>query len=991
MRIVLRTLERIKTMQKEKKIRTVICGHHKSLRLTSVLLSAALLLCCFLGFFGKAKEEGIPSSFAPKNTVLTQLTEPISVSAEQLQVKVADNTELKEYEGRLAVFVEAGNTVEFDVTVPEAGTYYLNLSYYQPDDVLMTTRAEVSVNGEIAQSDMQLPVWWENNIEYAVDEFGNELTHMPDRVYEWVDYTLNSSLYQYRDGIGFELEAGENHLEIRITETDLYIAGIALHGANETPAYEEWLKENPVTEETGKEAWIETIEGEQFALQSNAQIHAAKSKDSNLLPFDPAVNRVNALDGNSWSDAGDSVTWKFSVPEDGYYAIAVKYRQDDKEDLASYRHIYIDGEVPFSEFYSYGFAYTGNRNRNEVLSVDGETVYFYLSAGEHELRLETTAELCADANAAVRELVDHMNQVALSIREVTGGKADTDRDWNIERYVPGLRDELSEILVQMDGLTEMLTQLDGAEASLSTIQVAYSTIEKYLDQKDGLERLVNNLGSFAQASGSIAESISQLSEDLLTQPLMVDRLYIMNSAAEAPKANIGFFTGLWYEIEKLFLSFAVESSSTQSVSEDRLDVWVLGSAPQVETLKQIVAEEYGGGAVNISILQDETKLLLAIASGETPDVVLGGNKTKPYELGIRDAVYDLTQFSDFKAYASNFESEYFVPFIDGDAVYALPQTVNFYVMFYREDLLDSLGLSVPETWDEMIDMLPAIYRRGMTVNTTIANAGSIKPLVFTYPYISQYGGTLYSADGLETTLGNVETMQAFTLMTDLYTKYSLPVTVGNFYLSFRNGSVPMGMSDIGTYLLLRESSTEISGMWGLSAGLGVEQPDGTINNNYPVVASPCYILKESDSPETAWEFLKWWMDAETQLQYSEMLCATYGDTYLWLSANLEAIEGISSIPADDKAVILEQLQHVSEVPSHPASALFERALSNAWNQVVLSGKDTRTALDSAVIEESREIRRKLQELGYLDSDGNVLKPLEIADSEKAKELTGGTE
>lgn len=68
----------------------------------------------------------------------------------------------------------------------------------------------------------------------------------------------------------------------------------------------------------------------------------------------------------------------------------------------------------------------------------------------------------------------------------------------------------------------------------------------------------------------------------------------------------------------------------------------------------------------------------------------------------------------------------------------------------------------------------------------------------------------------------------------------------------------------------------------------------------------------------------------------------------------------------------------------------ERTLSNAWNEVVFSGKDTRTALDSAVIETNREIKRKLIELGYLDQEGDILRSLEITTSEKARELTGGT-
>lgn len=616
-------------------------------------------------------------------------------------------------------------------------------------------------------------------------------------------------------------------------------------------------------------------------------------------------------------------------------------------------------------------------------------MYFYLSAGEHTITLCTTAERNAVANEAVQSLVADMNRIALNIRSVTGGKSDENREWDIEKYIPTLRAELENVITQMEALEAMLSEQNGAETAISSLKDARSTILQYLNKKKGLDRFVNNISVFAQASGSMAEKISQISETLLSQPLTVDRVYLAGHNAKLPAANVSILTSLWREVEKLLCSYQTDGEDTQKLQDDMLNVWVLGSAPQVETLKQLVSEHFGVGNVSISILQDESKLLLAIASGETPDVVLGGTRAKPYDLGLRGAAYDLTQFEDFKDYASQFQAAYFVPFMEGDAVYALPQTVNFYATFYRKDILESLQLEVPESWDALIDILPALNRNGLSVNTTIANAGSIKPLVFTYPMIQQYGGSLYSEDGLSVSLGDAKTMQAFTFMTQMYTKYSMPTTVSNFYLSFRNGTVPLGVSDVGTYLLLRTASTDINGSWGIAPAIGVAQEDGSVQNGYPVVASPCYIMSNTQDPDGAWDFLKWWMSEETQLRFSEMLCASYGEEYLWLSANLNALKQYSSIPAADKEVILAQLKNCEEIPSHPAWMLVERSLSNAWNSVVFSGMDTRTALDRAITDENREIERKLQEFGFLDGQGNLLREVELATIEKAVLLTGG--
>ena len=130
------------------------------------------------------------------------------------------------------------------------------------------------------------------------------------------------------------------------------------------------------------------------------------------------------------------------------------------------------------------------------------------------------------------------------------------------------------------------------------------------------------------------------------------------------------------------------------------------------------------------------------------------------------------------------------------------------------------------------------------------------------------------------------------------------------------------------------------------------------------------------------------MSEDTQLAFSESVTAIYGNSYLWISANLGATERISSISSGDKSVIIDQLSHVREVPSHPANTIVERMISNAWADVLYNGIDARTALDRAVIEESGDVTRKLQELGFLDANGEVIKPLGIASSAKACALTG---
>ena len=68
---------------------------------------------------------------------------------------------------------------------------------------------------------------------------------------------------------------------------------------------------------------------------------------------------------------------------------------------------------------------------------------------------------------------------------------------------------------------------------------------------------------------------------------------------------------------------------------------------------------------------------------------------EPVNYALRNAVTDLTQFSDFGEYIQCFHEAALVPFTLDDGVYALPQTMSFHVMFYRADILKELGLDVP--------------------------------------------------------------------------------------------------------------------------------------------------------------------------------------------------------------------------------------------------------------------------------------------------------
>ena len=92
--------------------------------------------------------------------------------------------------------------------------------------------------------------------------------------------------------------------------------------------------------------------------------------------------------------------------------------------------------------------------------------------------------------------------------------------------------------------------------------------------------------------------------------------------------------------------------------------------------------------------------------------------------------------------------------------------------------------------------------------------------------------------------------------------------------------------------------------------------------------------------------------------------------------------------SDHKEVIREFARNVVDVARVPGTYLLEREMSNAFNDIVVNGQNEQTRIDKAVKVINREIERKLEEFGYIDSNGNVIKEYKIPTIDSIKKLLG---
>jgi len=448
---------------------------------------------------------------------------------------------------------------------------------------------------------------------------------------------------------------------------------------------------------------------------------------------------------------------------------------------------------------------------------------------------------------------------------------------------------------------------------------------------------------------------------------------------------------MWEGVKRFVLSFLPQPYLGKEAPSGSLRVWVYRPRQYLPIIQSLVDQRFSpssGITVSLSLTTDEGKLVLANAAGRQPDAVIGSANHLPFELGIRGALEDLRPMPGFAEVVRRFSPGALMPYIVDDALYALPETQDFWVLFYRRDILAALGLSVPETWDDVTRMLPVLQRFGMNFYSPLSGAG-FKSFFTTVPFIYQNGGDLYrqepyggggagAAQGtvLRSAIDGEEALRGIELMSGLFTLYSLPLQAPSFYDSFRTAKLPIGVANFSEYLKLVTAAPEIAGWWDIAAQPGVRTATGQIVRWAPGSAQTAYAFRSPRAAD-AWEFLRWWTSTDVQVAFQDRLRTSYGAEYLWPSANLEAFAALP-IPAAHRRVILEQWRWMREVAKAPGTYMLERELSNTWNRIVFNGANPRSAVDDAVITIDRELERKLEEFGYL-SNGRVVKPYRIPD------------
>lgn len=390
----------------------------------------------------------------------------------------------------------------------------------------------------------------------------------------------------------------------------------------------------------------------------------------------------------------------------------------------------------------------------------------------------------------------------------------------------------------------------------------------------------------------------------------------------------------------------------------RLEFWALGR--EGEEVRALIPEfERRNPGIRVEVQQipwtaAHEKLLTAYAGDATPDLAQIGNTWIP-EFVALDA---LAPLGDRVRRSAGIEAGDYFPGIwetnrvEG-VVFGIPWYVDTRVLFYRRDLLESVGYrDPPESWEGWLDALRRIKRRAGEDRYAI-----LLPLdEWAQPVILglQAGAPLLREDGRYGDFRDPRFREAFAFYVRLFREGLAPpvsaAQLGNLYQDFARGyfaAVLGGPWNLGEFR--SRLPDELQDDWATAPlpafegeGPGVSLAGG----------ASLAIFRASERQEAAWKLIEYLSAPERQLRFYELTGNLPPRTDAWRDPAL-----------DDPRVraFFEQLQRVRPMPRVPeweeiATTVIEYA------EEAIRG---RMSVDEALAALDREVDRILEKRRWM--------------------------
>ena len=914
----------------------------------------------------------------------------LSVDVFAYDVEQSEGVSLvKNYKGKDVVLTQDKSFILWTVDVPEAGFYNISMDYICPPSRNIDIERILYINGQMpftGADTLSFSRLWTDGGEIKYDNRGNQIRPSQAEVFYYQTVRFKSDLGYEVDPYKFYFEKGINTIALKALSEPLAISALELLPVKTYVNYQNYLAKQPSKPEsfTAKDIFIK-VQGEDSTVRSDPSLFARYDRSSAITePYSTTTTVLNYIGGDSWKSPGQWIEWEFETPENGWYTISLKGRQLYQRGYVSYRSVYIDGEIPIEELKTVGFKYNKDWQFKTLADENKEPYKFYLTKGKHTIRLEATLGDIGPIISQMEDSIYRLNLIYRTILVLTGPTPDPDRDYELHKVFP---DEIAAMQLESRRLYKLIddfVKITGQKSNLiAPAETLATQLAKFYKHPD---RISKNFQNFKDNTTNFASSMLSLIETKFD----IDYVLVQgaNDKIKGDKSN--FFKDAKHEFVSFINSFIYDSASLGSVydkDDDHLiEVWIVTGRDQSQVLKNMIDDTFTpqtGIKVNVKLINPNA-LLTAVIAGNGPDVVVSTYNSQPVDYALRNANVNLMRFDDCEEVLKQFKESAYIPYQYQGGLYALPEQETFNLLFYRKDILAQLGIEVPQTWTDFINMLPTLQSNNLSVGVPYPNViqGGSVDMSILYSMIYQNGGALYTPNGDKSLVDSEPGIKAFKTYTSFYNNYGLPL-IYDFMGRFRTGEMPVGIANYTTYNTIVVGAPEIRNLWDFTYLPGSINDKGEIDRSN-AAGGVCTmmikkgmnlddlelsglsdidqktmnkVMKNERIQQDSWEFMKWWVSTESQVRYGREMEALLGASARYATANIEALKQLSW-NSEQIEILEKSLDQTVGVPEVPGSYFTPRHIVNASRRVVNEHDDARETLIDYTRKINEELTRK---------------------------------
>ncbi len=871
-----------------------------------------------------------------------------------------------------SILTSESSVVSWKVNIPAEGLYAINVLYYTVTDKGSDIERSLLIDGEQPFTEagaLIFPRTWKDAGEFEKDIHDNDIRPQSQEINGWYDIDCRDASGNYGSRLYFYFTAGEHTITFESEREAMVVNRLTFYAPEDLITYQQYIAQKEAA--LGAAAYPAgesvTVQAEHAYSKSSTTLYAESDRaNPATYPSSPDQIRLNKIDGSKFTSPYQWMTWEVSVKQAGLYKIVTRYQQSTKDGSFCNRTVKINGQIPFAEAEIVRFKYDSSWQVETLTNAaTGEELYFYLDAGVNYVSLEVTLGEFGSILDRVDTVVYDLNQCYREILMITGSTPDSYRDYNFPKLIPDTLKALEDNSAEIKSIIADIEALVGESGSYTS---SFKTLVQDIDTMTKNPRVIaKRLQNFKSNLGTISTWLLNAT----SQPVSLDWIMVASKEAELPKANKGFFANLWHQFLLFLASFYMDydevglREDTSATDQEEITVWVTTSLDQSQIIRTLIDNNRQDLSCKVNLqLVSAATVLPSIAAGTGPDVVLGVASTDPINYAIRGAVVDMSRFEGFDEVLQRYENEQITrPYQYKGKTYGLPETFAFPMLFYREDIMSELEIEIPDTWDEVYDCIVKLNMNSMQfgIPSAMTTYGTL---------LYQNGGSFYNE------LGNGQAVSALTpesgaveifrQWTEFFSAYDCLVTY-DFANRFRTGETPIGIADYTQYNQLSVFAPEIKGLWGFTKVPGVDKDkDGKPDSQLTLASGTAsVILKTSEHPEKAWDFLKWWTSTDIQVAYGREIESILGTASRYNTANKAAAAQLPWSTKDFNA-ISAAWEDAMALPEYPGSYILGRYVNFAFLEVVNNEADPGEELLDYVKMIDEELKRKQAEFANVE-------------------------